>query len=116
MQNTGQRNVKKKMENKAYLELFHTDIQSLERLMGEARAAGALFVDFYFEYSGTMNLLLKDSAVSSGGCHEDFGVGIRVVEGEKTGYAYCETTDFQAMRQALKAALAICGNGDPKAC
>ena len=116
MQNTGQRNVKKKMENKAYLELFHTDIQSLERLMGEARAAGALFVDFYFEYSGTMNLLLKDSAVTSGGCHEDFGVGIRVVEGEKTGYAYCETTDFQAMRQALKAALAICGNGDPKAC
>ena len=84
--------------------------------MGEARAAGALFVDFYFEYSGTMNLLLKDSAVSSGGCHEDFGVGIRVVEGEKTGSAYCETTDFQAMRQALKAALAICGNGDPKAC
>lgn len=109
MRNTGQHNGKKKMENKDYLELFHTDIQSLERLMGEARAAGALFVDFYFECTGSINLLMKDSAVSSGGYHEDFGVGIRVVEGDKTGYAYCETTDFQAMRQALMAALAICG-------
>src|SRR5574344_1373563 len=101
------------MENKDYLELFHTDLQSLERLMGEARACGASYVDFYFECTGSMNLTIKDSVVSSGGCHEDFGVGIRVVDGEKTGYAYCETTDFQAMRQALKAALAICGSGGP---
>ena len=81
------------MENKDYLELFHTDLQSLERLMGEARACGASYVDFYFECTGSMNLTIKDSVVSSGGCHEDFGVGIRVVEGERTGYAYCETTD-----------------------
>lgn len=112
MLNTGLHKQRRTMENKDYLELFHTDLQSLERLMGEARACGAGYVDFYFECTGSMNLTIKDSVVSSGGCHEDFGVGIRVVEGEKTGYAYCETTDYQAMKQALRAALAIRGSGE----
>ncbi len=94
-----------------FADIFHVDAASLEKLMDEARGYGAGYADLYFECSSVMNLMMKDSAVTSGGRHEDFGVGIRVRDGDRTGYAYCETTDYQAMRQALRAACSICAGG-----
>lgn len=99
------------MNENQYLELFGTDRSELERLMAEALSAGAGFADIYFEYTSYANLLLKDSQVTSGGCHEDFGAGIRVLCGERTGYSYCETTEPEAMRAAMKAAMGICAAG-----
>ena len=45
--------------------------------------------------------------VSSGGFHTDFGVGIRVLKGEKTGYAYSESTEIADMLKAAEAAAVI---------
>ncbi len=61
----------------------------------------------YFEHTTFFNLLLKDGVVSSGGFHTDFGVGIRVLKGEKTGYAYSENTEMKDMVKAAEAASAI---------
>ena len=99
------------MNKRDFADIFHVDAASLEKLMDEARGYGAGYADLYFECSSVMNLMMKDSAVTSGGRHEDFGVGIRVLDGDRTGYAYCETTDYQAMRQALRAACSICAGG-----
>lgn len=100
-----------KMNKRDFADIFHVDAASLEKLTDEARGYGAGYADLYFECSSVMNLMMKDSAVTSGGRHEDFGVGIRVLDGDRTGYAYCETTDYQAMRQALRAACSICAGG-----
>ena len=100
-----------KMNENQYLELFRTDRPELERLMAEAMASGAGYADIYFECTNYTNLLLKDSQVTSGGYHEDFGAGIRVLCGERTGYSYCETTEPKDMRAAMKAAMAICAAG-----
>ncbi len=99
------------MTENQYLELFRTGRAELGRLMAEAMAAGAGYADLYFECTSFTNLLLKDSQVTSGGYHEDFGVGIRVLCGERTGYSYCETTEPEDMRAAMKAARAICDAG-----
>ncbi len=101
-------------DNNFYLELFRTDINGLEKLMAEARSAGADYADIYFECTNYTSLLLKDSLVTSGGYHEDFGAGIRVLCGERTGYSYCETTDPGDMKAAMKAATAICAAGGGK--
>ena len=53
------------------------------------------------------DLLLRDGEVASGGYHVDYGCGIRVLKGEKTGYAYAETTDYPSLLAAAKAAGAI---------
>ena len=92
-----------------HLELFQVSVEELERLMAAAMAAGAGFADIYFECTGYTSLLLKDSRVTSGGHHEDFGAGVRVLCGERTGYAYCETTCFRDMAAAVRTASAICG-------
>lgn len=103
------------MENEnIYLELFGVDRNGLERLMHGAVTAGAGFADIYFEYTEFANLLLKDSQVTSGGYHEDYGAGVRVLCGERTGYAYCESTGYKEMEAAVKAASAICGTSSAR--
>ncbi len=51
--------------------------------------------------------MLKDSEVTSGGYHRDYGCGIRVLNGEKTSYAYSESTDYTSLLKAAQAASAI---------
>ena len=90
-----------------YTDLFKVTEVQLQELTGTALAHGGDYCDLYFEHTTFFNLLLKDSIVSSGGFHTDFGVGIRVLKGEKTGYAYSENTDMRDMLGAAKAASAI---------
>jgi TldD protein len=90
-----------------YLNIFNVTVPQLESLVGTALRYGGSYADLYFENTAYSNLLLKDSEVSSGGIHHDFGVGIRVLCSEKTGYAYSESTDYKDMEAAAKAAAAI---------
>lgn len=90
-----------------YLDIFKVTVPQLEELVGTALRYGGSYSDLYFENTAYSNLLLKDSEVSSGGFHCDYGVGIRVLSGEKTGYAYSESTEMVDMLNAAKAASAI---------
>ena len=90
-----------------YLNIFKVEQKQLESLMQVASGYGADYADLYFENTTYFNLMLKDGIVSSGGFHTDFGVGIRVLKGEKTGYAYSESTDISDMTKAAKAAAMI---------
>ncbi len=90
-----------------YLSIFKVTEPQLQTLAATALAHGGDYCDLYFEHTTYFNLMLKDGVVSSGGFHTDFGVGIRVLKGEKTGYAYSENTDMPDMLAAAKAASAI---------
>ena len=87
-----------------YLNIFKITQEGLRTLTDTALGYGGDFADLYFENTTYFNLLLKDGVVSSGGFHTDFGVGIRVLKGEKTGYAYSESTEMADMLMAAKAA------------
>ena len=86
-----------------YHNIFGAGVQELQTLIAAALSKGGDYADLYFEYTTFFNLNLKDGVVSSGGFHTDCGVGIRVLKGERTGYAYSENL---AMDQMLKAAQA----------
>ena len=90
-----------------YKDIFKVTEIELEKLAAEAAGAQGDYSDLYFENTYTTNLLLRDGEVSSGGFHIDYGVGIRCLKGDKTGYAYSESTDFASMTSAAKAAAAI---------
>ena len=87
-----------------YLNIFKVSQENLRALTETALTYGGDYADLYFENTTYFNLLLKDGVVSSGGFHTDFGVGIRVLKGEKTGYAYSESTEMPDMLKAAKAA------------
>ncbi len=93
--------------NTYYLNTFSVTEPMLDKIIGTALSRGGDYADLYFENTAFFNILLKDGEVSSGGFHKDFGVGIRVLKGEKTGYAYSETTEAEDMLKAADAASAI---------
>ena len=90
-----------------YLNTFGVSQQQLDSLIATALAKGGDYADLYFEYTTFFNLLLKDGVVSSGGFHTDCGVGIRVLKGERTGYAYSENLAMGEMVKAAQAASMI---------
>ncbi len=94
------------MENK-----FGISEEQMRGLIAEGLRGGGSWCDLYFEDTVCFDLLLRDSEVSSGGYHQDYGCGIRVLDGEKTGYAYSESTDYASLLNAARAASSIaCGS------
>ena len=90
-----------------YYDFFGTTKQIIEQTLATALSLGGDYADMFFEYSKCNEIALRDKQVNNARCDIDFGVGIRVISGEKTGYAYSEITTPEAMRQAAMAAARI---------
>ncbi len=90
------------------IDLFGLSLPQLRAIVAEGIKGGD-WCDLYFEQTVYNDLLLRDGTVASGGFHLDYGCGVRVLSGEKTGYAYSESTDFQSLIDAARAAGAIAG-------
>src|ERR1700692_2098140 len=99
------------MDHKTFfLERFGISHQDLERYLSAALSAGGDYADLYFESLTTSSLSVDESLVKSASQGISAGCGVRVVSGERTGYAY--TDDLSASRimpAAGKAALMASG-------
>src|SRR6201993_5605924 len=73
----------------------------LERYLGAALSAGGDYADLYFEYHTTTSISVDESIVKSASRGISAGCGVRVISGERTGYAY---TDDLAPEKILRAA------------
>ena len=93
----------------ASLDTFGLTPSQLRQLAAEGLRGGD-WCDLYFEQTVYNDLLLRDGSVASGGFHLDYGCGIRVLDGERTGYAYSESTDMPSLLAAARAAASIAGN------
>lgn len=63
--------------------------------------------DLYFQRAESESWYLEDGEVKSGSFSLEEGVGIRVVSGEKTGFAYSEELDYEKLANAARAARSI---------
>ena len=79
----------------------------LQALVAEGLRYGGDWCDLYFEHTVYNDFLLRDSEVNSAGYHIDRGCGIRVLKGEKTGYAYCESLSMNELLLAARTAGSI---------
>ena len=68
----------------------------LETYLAAALSAGGDYADLYFEYLTATSLSLDESMVKSASQGIAAGCGVRVIAGERTGYAY--TDDFAPER------------------
>ena len=73
----------------------------LERCLGEALSAGGEFADLYFEAVTSSSLGMDESIVKTASEGISVGCGVRVLSGERTGFAY---TDDLSPERLLKAA------------
>ena len=90
---------------------FGLTVNQLQSLVAEGLKGGGDWCDLYFEDTTYTDLLLRDGEVNAGGFNIDYGCGIRVLAGERTGYAYSETTDYPSLLSAARAAAGIASSG-----
>ncbi len=90
------------MEKSSFLfERYGLTENDLERYLGAALSAGGDYADLYFEYLTSTSISVDESLVKSATQGISAGCGVRVVSGERTGYAY---TDDLAPERILHAA------------
>ncbi|RMG16722.1 MAG: TldD/PmbA family protein [Deltaproteobacteria bacterium] len=80
-------------------------------VLSEAMSRGGDFADLYFQHTVGTSLSLEDGAVNKASTTVDLGVGIRVVSGDATGYAFTEDLSPEAMRAAARTAAGIAAGG-----
>jgi TldD protein len=85
----------------------------LESYLSEALGAGGDYADLYFEYLATSQLSIDESIVKSAVQGVSLGVGVRVISGERTGYAYSDDLSPEKIRKAARVAACI-ANGPSK--
>ena len=73
----------------------------LERCLGEALSAGGEFADLYFESVTSSSLGIDEGILKTASQGISVGCGVRVLSGERTGFAY---TDDLSPERLLKAA------------
>ena len=79
----------------------------LQSYLGEALSAGGDYADLYFEYLATSSLSIDESIVKSAVQGVSLGVGVRVIAGERTGYAYSDDLSPEKIRRAARVAACI---------
>src|ERR1700675_4734646 len=80
---------------------------NLQSYLSEAMSAGGEFADLYFEYLSTSSISIDESIVKSATQGVSLGVGVRVLSGERTGYAYSDDLSPEKIRHAAKVAACI---------
>ncbi|SRR5579885_1532465 len=93
---------------------FQITRQDLENYLAEALSQGGDYADLYFEYLLTSSISLDESMVKSATQGVSMGVGVRVIAGERTGYAYSDDLAPEKIRKATRVAAHIAaGPGKP---
>ena len=89
------------------LQHFSITENDLLKVINEALGKGGDYADIFFEHTFSNSISLRDGEVNRAASNIDFGVGIRVVSGDQTGYAYVENTQIAELLKAAKTAAGI---------
>ena len=79
----------------------------LESYLAEGLSQGGDYADLYFEYLATSSIGIDESIVKSATQGVSLGVGVRVIAGERTGYAYSDDLSPEKIRKAARVAACI---------
>ncbi|HOP06714.1 MAG TPA: metallopeptidase TldD-related protein [candidate division Zixibacteria bacterium] len=90
-----------------YLDHFGVTEATIREIMATALEKGGDYCDLYFEHTISNWVGLEDDSVNRAYANVDFGVGIRVIEGDQTGYSYTEEITPAAMKLAAQTAANI---------
>ena len=102
-------------EGLAYFARFGVDERMLREAIACALTRGGDWADLFFEHGVSQSIALRDGAVNAASSGVSLGVGIRVVSGHQTGYAYSEDLSREAVLSAARSAALIAEGAQPSA-
>src|SRR5215813_8093721 len=86
----------------------------IDKLLAAALARGGDYADLYFEYRVANAVNIEEQIVKQAAKSIAQGVGVRVIVGDKTGYAYTDEITFKAIARAAQTASHIARSGGSK--
>src|SRR5262249_29693529 len=98
---------KQDMTNNAirfFLDRYGLTLANIDSLLAGALARGGDYADLYFEYRLSNSLGLEEEIIKSATKSIHQGVRVRVIGGEKPGYAYTDEITVEAIRKAAETA------------
>src|SRR5215510_11493691 len=90
-----------------FFEQYNVTIGDLETYLSEALSRGGDYADLYFEYRINHSIVLEEQIIKSATKGVNLGVGVRVISGEKTGYAYSDDLNRENVIKAARTAAFI---------
>jgi TldD protein len=97
--------------NNCLLAPYALDVGKLQAVFGDILTHNVDYADLYFQYTRSEGWSLEEGIVKSGSFAIDQGVGVRVVSGEKTAFAYSDDISLPALQSAAAATRAIARAG-----
>ena len=94
-------------ERKFFEETFGISDRDLEKYLAAALSAGGEYADLYFEYRASSSISLDESLIKGATQGVSAGCGVRVIVGERTGYAYTDDLSPDKIRKAAQIAAHI---------
>src|SRR6201997_4554773 len=95
------------IDKKFFFERYGLAQADVERYLAAALSAGGDFADLYFEYQTSTSVSLDESMVKSATQGISVGCGVRVLSGERTGYAYTDDLSSERILHAARTAALI---------
>jgi TldD protein len=90
-----------------FLERFQVTEAMIREIMADALSRGGDYCDLYFQHQISHSIGLEDKAVNRAFGDISYGVGIRVLKGDQTGYSFTEEISLRAMKLAARTAAAV---------
>src|ERR1700680_2723363 len=94
-------------QERFFFEHYGLTNHDLEIYLTAALSAGGDYADLYFEYLTSTSLMVDESLVKSASQGISGGCGVRVVSGERTGYAYTDDLSPERILHAARTAALI---------
>ncbi|MSP73777.1 MAG: TldD/PmbA family protein [Myxococcales bacterium] len=94
-------------EGLEYFARFGVDDVLIRAALSRALSRGGDFAELYFEHRVAHDVGLEDGAVNRAFLHVSLGVGVRVISGDQTGYAYTEDLESTSVCEAAATAAVI---------
>ena len=94
-----------------FFDRFGLTVGDIDTLLATALARGGDYADLYIEYRLANSVNIEEQIVKSASKSISQGVGVRVIIGDKTGYAYTDEIAFDSIRRAAETASHIARSG-----
>ena len=95
------------LDKPIFFEKYNLTVSDVEAYLSEALSRGGNYADLYFEYRVNHSIVLEEQIVKSATKGVNLGVGVRVISGEKTGYAYSDDLNRENVLKAARTAAFI---------
>lgn len=90
---------------------FGVTPEMVRKTLAAAMSRGGDWADLYFQHRVSLYVALEDDIVSQAQSSVSLGVGMRVVAGDQSGYAFTENLQLESMLAAARTAASIASSG-----